>query len=140
MVSCDVTGGITLRTKLKMPIFTLYLPNNLQSRVLVFQSLCIRDTISNKTYQNFREKRLFKPWGKYQIWQISQTISYKAMFSQRDNIYLVDPKYNITYQISRWKLSSDLFLYQEMPKMENKVTLQLTWTNFTQNREVCLNQ
>ena len=38
MVSCDVTGGITLVTKLKKPIFTLYLPHNLQSRVLVFQS------------------------------------------------------------------------------------------------------
>ena len=25
MVSCDVTGGITLGTKLKMPIFTFYL-------------------------------------------------------------------------------------------------------------------
>ena len=37
VVSCDVTGGITLRTKLKMPIFTLHLPHNLQSRVLVFQ-------------------------------------------------------------------------------------------------------
>ena len=31
------TWGITLRTKLKMPIFTLHLPYNLQSRVLVFQ-------------------------------------------------------------------------------------------------------
>ena len=39
MVGCDVTGGITLGTKLKMPIFTLYLPHNLQSRVLVFQKL-----------------------------------------------------------------------------------------------------
>ena len=37
VVSCDVIGGITLGTKLKMPIFTLYLPHNLQSRVLVFQ-------------------------------------------------------------------------------------------------------
>ena len=37
VVSCDVTGEITLGTKLKMPIFTLYLPHNLQSRVLVFQ-------------------------------------------------------------------------------------------------------
>ena len=26
MVSCDVTGGITLGTKLKMPIFTIYFP------------------------------------------------------------------------------------------------------------------
>ena len=33
MASCDATGGITLETKLKMPIFTLYLPHNLESRV-----------------------------------------------------------------------------------------------------------
>ena len=38
VVICDVTGGIALGTKLKMPIFTLYLPHNLQSRVLVFQN------------------------------------------------------------------------------------------------------
>ena len=31
MVSCDVNGGVTLGTKLKIPIFTLYLPHNLQS-------------------------------------------------------------------------------------------------------------
>ena len=37
MVSCDVIVGITLGTKLKMPIFTIYLTHNLQSRVLVFQ-------------------------------------------------------------------------------------------------------
>ena len=36
-VSCDATRGITLGTKLKMPIFTLYLPHNLQNSVLVFQ-------------------------------------------------------------------------------------------------------
>ena len=29
MVSCDVTRGITLGTKLKMPIFTLCLPHHL---------------------------------------------------------------------------------------------------------------
>ena len=33
VVSCDVTGGITLGTKLKMLIFTLYLPHNLESRI-----------------------------------------------------------------------------------------------------------
>ena len=37
MVSCDVTAEIILGTKLKIPIFTLYLPHNLQSRVFVFQ-------------------------------------------------------------------------------------------------------
>ena len=29
--------GITLGTKLKMPIFTIYLPHNFESRTLVFQ-------------------------------------------------------------------------------------------------------
>ena len=36
MVSCEVTAEIILGTKLKIPIFTLYLPHNLQSRVFVF--------------------------------------------------------------------------------------------------------
>ena len=38
-----------------------------------------------------------------QIWQKSQPICYKAKFLQRDNIYLVDTKYNITYQKIREK-------------------------------------
>ena len=37
VVRCDITEGITLGTKLKIPIFTLYLPHNLQNRILVFQ-------------------------------------------------------------------------------------------------------
>ena len=55
MVSCDVTGGITLGTKLKMPIFTLYLPHNLLT-YWCFRSLCVRDMVSNKSYQNFCDK------------------------------------------------------------------------------------
>ena len=38
-------------------------------------------------------------------------------FSQRDNIYLIDLKYNITYQTIRGELRSDQFLYHEIPKM-----------------------
>ena len=71
--------------------------------------------VSNKTYQNFLDKSLVRSGSKYPIWQRSQPISYKAKFSQRDNIYLVDFKYP-------------------------KATLQFTWVNFTQNREVCFNQ
>ena len=63
-----------------------------------FRSLYIKKTVSNKTYQIFRDKRLLKPGSKYPIWQGSQPISYQIEFSQRDNIYLVDLKYNITYQ------------------------------------------
>ena len=32
-----------------------------------FKGLCIRDTVSNKTYQNFRDKRLVRPGSKYLI-------------------------------------------------------------------------
>ena len=34
MVSCDVTGGVTLGTKLKIPKMTFYLPHNLQNTVI----------------------------------------------------------------------------------------------------------
>ena len=92
----------TLGTKLEMPIFTLYLPHN-KVGFWYFRSLYIRNTISNKTYQNFRDKRLLGPGSKYPIWQRSQLISYNAKFSQRDNVYLADFKYNITYQNIRGK-------------------------------------
>ena len=85
----------TLGTKLEMPIFTLYLPHN-KVGFWYFRSLYIRNMISNKTYQNFRDKRLLGPGSKYPIWQRSQLISYNAKFSQRDNVYLADFKYNIT--------------------------------------------
>ena len=75
MVTCDVTGGITLGNKPKMPIFTLYLPHNLQNRVLVSQKF----------------------------------------------IYLVDQKYNITYENIQGKLKVDRFLYPEMYKMAKKL-------------------
>ena len=69
-----------------------------------FRSLCIGDTISSKTYQNFRDQ-------KSPIWQRSKPISYKAEFSQRDDIYLVDLKYNT--------------IYHEMPKIAKKLPYNL---------------
>ena len=77
MVNCDIKWGITLGTNLKMPIFTLLLPHNLQSS---------------------SHNSLARLKGKSPNLQRSHPISYKAKFSQRDNIYLVDYKYNITYQ------------------------------------------
>ena len=50
------------------------------------------------TYHNFRHRNLVRPGSKYPIWNRSQPISYKAKFSQKDNTYLVDLKYNTTYQ------------------------------------------
>ena len=50
------------------------------------------------TYHNFRDKSLVRPKCKSPNCHRSQPISYKARFSHRDNIYLVDLKYNITYQ------------------------------------------
>ena len=81
-----------------------------------FRSSCIKDTVWNKTYQNFRDKRLVRPGSECPNWQRSQPISYKPIFSQRYNIDLVDHKYNITYQNIQGKLRSDLFSYQEKPK------------------------
>ena len=61
--------------------------------------------------------------GQAQKWipQGSQPISYKANFSQIDNIYLVDQKYNITYQNMWGKLKSDQFLFPEKAKIAKKL-------------------
>ena len=97
-----------------------------------FRSLFIRDTVSNKTYQNFCDKRFVRPGSNYSTWQRSQPISYKAKFSQRDNIYLVDLKYSITYQnIQRRKLRSDRFLCHQMAKMTKKLPYNLhRWASY----------
>ena len=55
------------------------------------------------TYHNFRHKSLVRPKSKSPNWQESQPISYKANFSQSDNIYPADQKYNITYKYIRGK-------------------------------------
>ena len=117
MVSCVITGGKAIGTKLKMSIFTFTYPITYKKEFWYFKRLCNRDVVSNRTYQNFRDKRLVTPGSKCPNWQRSQPISYKTKFLQIDNIYLVDLKYNITYQNIRGKLRSDQFLYQEMPKM-----------------------
>ena len=101
MVSCDVTEGITFGAKLKIPIFSLFLPHNLEVGFWYFKSLCNRDSVSNKTCQNFHDKRLVRPRSKSPNWQRSQPISYKAKFWQGYNIYLIHHKYNITYQNTR---------------------------------------
>ena len=41
MVSCDVTGRITLGTKLKRPIFTLYLLLNLEGMIFIFSEVYV---------------------------------------------------------------------------------------------------
>ena len=58
-----------------------------------FKSLCNKDTVSNKTYQNFCDKRLIRPGVNTQI--EDEPTSYKAKFSQSGNIYLLGHKYNI---------------------------------------------
>ena len=65
--------------------------------------VCFKQESLPTTYRNFRQKSLVKPKSKSLNWQVFQPISYKAKFSQRDNIYLVDLKYNITYQNIRGK-------------------------------------
>ena len=91
------------------------------------------------TDHNFRHKSLVRPKSKSPNWQGSQPISYKAKFSQRDNIYLVDLKHNITYQKIRGKTKSDRFLNPEMLKMAKKLPNNLRMS-FLQNCKVCFNQ
>ena len=81
VVSCDVTGGITRGTKLKCPFSLFTYPISYKVGFWYFKRLCNRDTVSNKTYQYFRDKRLVRPGSKYPNCQRSQPISYKAKFS-----------------------------------------------------------
>ena len=95
----------------KCPFSPFTYPITYKVEIFYFKSLCNRDTVWNRTYQNFRDKRLVRPGSKCPNWQRVQPISYKAKFSQRYNIYLLDLKYNITYQNIR---GSDRSLYPEM--------------------------
>ena len=72
------------------------------------------------TYHNFRNKSLVRLKGKSPNWQGSQPISYKTKFSQRDNIYLADLEYKITYQNIREKTKvRPKFSCPEKSKMTN---------------------
>ena len=66
--------------------------------ILENREACFNQEKLPTTYLNFPHKSLLRPKSKSPNWQGSQPISYKTKFSQRDNMYLVDLKYNITYQ------------------------------------------
>ena len=101
-------GEYFLGLNWKCPLLPFNYPQHLQSRVLVISKVhVIGLRFQIKLNQNFCEKRLIRPGSKYPNWQRSQPISYKAKFSQRDNVYLVYLKYNITYH--------------ERPKMAKKL-------------------
>ena len=98
-----------------------------------FRNLCIRDTVSNKTYQNFRDKRLVRPGSKCPNWQRSQPISYKAKFC----IFKV--KCNITYQNNqtnfytlkclKWQ-KSYLTTYKDKLSTKSQKKSRITYQNF----------
>ena len=50
------------------------------------------------TYHNFCHKSLVRLKGESPNWQGPQPISYKANFSQKEGMRLIDAKMNITYQ------------------------------------------
>ena len=85
--------------------------------LLTKSQVCFNQERLPITDHNFCYKSLVRPKSKSPNWQWSQPISYKAKFSHRDNIYLVDLKYNITYQNARGKTKVRPILYPEMPKM-----------------------
>ena len=90
-------------------------------------------------YHNFRHKSVGRPKSKSSNWQGSQPISYKAKFSQRYNIYLLDLKCNITYQNIRGKTKvRPIFI--PWNAYSKKVTKQLTWMGFLQNLKVYFNR
>ena len=91
------------------------------------------------SYHNFCHKSLVRPKSKSPNWQGSQPISYKAKFSQRDNTYLADLKYNITYQNIRGKtkVRPIFILWNAYSK---KVTKQLTWMGLLQKLKVYFHQ
>ena len=118
-------GQYLLELNWKYPFSPFTYPVTYKVGFWYFKSLCNRSTVSNKTYQYFCNKRLVRPGSKYPNWQRSQLTSYKAKFSQIDNTYLVDLKYNITYQNIQGKLRPDLFLLQKMPKMAKMLPYNL---------------
>ena len=87
-----------LRLNWKCPFSPFTYPVTYKVDFWYFKSLCNRDTVWNRIYQNFHDKRLVRPGSKCPNWQRSQPISYKAKFLQRYNIYLVDFKCNVTLQ------------------------------------------
>ena len=100
VVSCDVTslGEQILELNWKCPFSPFTYPITHKVEFWYFKSLCNWHTVSNRIYQNFRDKWLVRPGSKCLNWQRSQHISYKAKFSLRYIIYLVDLQCNITYQ------------------------------------------
>ena len=101
--------------------------------------VCFNQESLSITYHNFRHKSLVIPKSKSPNWQGSQPISYKAKFWQRDNIYLLDLKYNITHQNIRGKTKVRP-IFMSWNAYRKKVTKQLTWMGFLQNLKVYFNQ
>ena len=50
------------------------------------------------TYHHFCHQSLVRPKSKSSILKGSQLISYKANFSQKETMHLIDVKFNINYQ------------------------------------------
>ena len=62
------------------------------------RDVCFNQESLPITYYNFHHKSLVRHKIKYPNWAGSQTISYKANFSQRETIHLLDVKFNITHR------------------------------------------
>ena len=80
------------------------LPNNLHGWAFYrIQKFFLNQESLPVIYHNSCRKSPVIPKSKSPNWQESQPISYKANFSQSDNIYPADQKYNITYKYIRGK-------------------------------------
>ena len=87
--------------------------------------VCFNQERLPKPYYNFRDKSLVRPKSKSPNWQESQPISYKANFSQSDNIYPADQKFNITYEYIRGKTDFQTDFYTRK-RLKWQKTCQIT--------------
>ena len=62
------------------------------------------------TYHNFRHQSLIRPKSKCSNWKGSQSVSYKANFSVKGTMHLIDVKFSITYQNKQWIIKARPFL------------------------------
>ena len=75
------------------------LPSNLNGWVFLQNlKVCFNQECLPIMYHNFRHQSLVRPRSKCSNWKGAQPISYKANFSLKGTMYLIDVKFNITYQ------------------------------------------
>ena len=93
---------------------------------LQHRDVCFNQEILPITHYEFHHKSLARLKSKSPNWQRSQPISYKANFSQRETIHVLDVKFNITYQNNQGEIQVRPLLRSLIPGNNTHFSLQLT--------------